>query len=333
VIEKKSILLIASAAALTLALHEPALSAPTTGDAAPPPAEPPGTSEPATSTVAESADPGPEPATQKPTATSESVPDSPDVAGPAQSAQPAAAAPPHPTSSDTPPIEPDGETATAPVVGETEPTSPPANMTASPEGAAHGGRTPMQEREHGYEDMGAPMWEQGPAFFQPDPWESNAEQPPWLSAPPAPPRLEQPAEVGVQPDELTAEEQDALREEQYWKMRQQVMRRHDEMRARWESYWKTLDAMTPEQKEAVQAVFGATQGWCPHSAIGGQMPPGMPAQPPFGQPEYGYPSGPTFPGPSPSFVPQYSEPSPYERGPGPSWRDDQPAYPGAAQPW
>jgi len=332
-IEKKSILLIASAAALTLALHEPALSAPPTGETTPPPAEPPGTAEPAKPTVAESADPGSEPVAQKSASAGESVPDSPQAMSPAPSAQPVAAAPPYPTDSDTTPTEPFSGTAAAPVAGAAEPPSPPADMTASPEGTEQSPRALMQEHARRYEDMGAPAGEYGPGFFEQPPWEQNAEQPPWLSAPPAPPRIEPPATVGVQPDEMTPEEQDALREEQYWRMRERVMQRHEEMRARWDSYWKTLDAMTPEQKEAVQAVLGARQGWCPHSGMGGQMPPGMPAQPLLGQPEYGFPSGPTFPGPGPSFVPRHTEPSPYERGPGPSWLDDQPVHPGAAQPW
>ena len=131
---------------------------------------------------------------------------------------------------------------------------------------------------------------------------------------------------------LTPEERNALREERFQRMRERFVQRRQEMMARWDSYWKILDAMTPEQKEAMEAVFGHCNRRYSPPAMGQQLPPRMPMQPYFGQPEYGFPPGSGFPGQGYGFGPQGTEPYPYGRGPAASWLGKQPIYPGAGQP-
>jgi hypothetical protein len=131
---------------------------------------------------------------------------------------------------------------------------------------------------------------------------------------------------------LTPEERNALREQRFQRMRERFMQRRREMVVRWDSYWKILDAMTPEQKEAMEAVFGHCNRRYSPPAMGHQVPPRMPMQPYFGQPEYGFPSGSGFPGQGYGFGPQGAKPYPYGRGPAASWLGEQPMYPGAGQP-
>ena len=78
-----------------------------------------------------------------------------------------------------------------------------------------------------------------------------------------------------------------------WKQAEQ---RRAEMKARWDSYRETLEAMTQEQKEAVRAIFGAGQKTPAPQAMGRQAPPRMPMQAPYGQQGPGFPQGAGLPG-------------------------------------
>jgi len=243
--EKKSILLLASAAALTLALHENALSSPLSAEPAP------------TATL-EAASPEPE---TRPTA--------------AQSATP----------------EPAPKTQGTAGAGEPAPPNPKAGA-AAPSGQATA--TPL----------------------------SSPLQPPMRGA------------KGAQSSQLTPEERRAAREQRFQKMRERLARRHQEMMDRWDSYWKILDAMTPEQKEAIEAVFGQGKRWCSHKRMNHQVPPEMRMQPHFGGPQYDFPSVYSFPGWGYGYGPQRTEPFPHERGRGASWLGEQPMYPDRrVQPW
>ncbi len=116
----------------------------------------------------------------------------------------------------------------------------------------------------------------------------------------------------------TAPEERGTRWEQRFRnMRERAMKRNQEMREfaeRWDSYWKTLDAMTPEQKEAVHAIFGRGQRRC-FGRTGRQLPPGMPTRSRSSQPEFGFPTGHGFPGPGYGYGPQSAPPRPFELGP------------------
>lgn len=207
--EGKSMLLLASVAALTLAVHESALSAPPADESAPPPA------------VAT----GPAPEIGK-SAAAESIPASPEVAPSA-------------------PLEP----------GVAAPKSPPP------------AQTPKSET------------------------------------------------CRCQLGGMSPEERRAYRKQRFQSRREQAMKRRQGMTERWDAYQKILDAMTPEQKEAVRAVFGRGQKGRGHRGRGRQMPPGMPMQPDLEWPEFGYPAGPGFPGPGYGYGPQSVQPYPFEKNP------------------
>ena len=111
---------------------------------------------------------------------------------------------------------------------------------------------------------------------------------------------------------MTPEERQAMRDQHWEDMRQraqeqgvempetppwkQAEQRRAEMKARWDSYRETLDAMTQEQKEAVQALFGRGQQRSTPPAMGRQLPPGMPMRTPYGQQGSGFPQGWGMPG-------------------------------------
>jgi hypothetical protein len=133
---------------------------------------------------------------------------------------------------------------------------------------------------------------------------------------------------------MTPEERMALREKRFQRMRERFAKRRQEITERWDSYWKILDAMTPEQKEAIEAIFGSRRGLCSHHGIKHRMPSEMPMQPPRPrQPHYGLPSSSSFPSPDYGYGPRGAQPYPYESGPSTSWPGDWPMYPGADQPW
>jgi len=245
--EKKSILLLASAAALTLALHESALYASPADESVPPVSAPTVAAPIKTPAVAESPAPEPVPPISEKPGTGEPTPASP-------------------------------EPATAGTPGET-----------STESAA------------------------------------MAPEPPPPIHPPMPGTREE--ELGG----MTAEKRAAQREQRFQEMHERFMQQRQELAKRWDSYWKILDAMTPEQKEAIEAVFGRNKGRCAHSGLGRPMPSGTRMHPQFGQPEHGFPSGSSFPGYG--YGSQSMEPFPFERGAGASWPGDQPMHPGGFQPW
>ena len=258
--KKKPILLLASAAALTLALHESALSAPPLDESAPPAA----TTE---SAAAKSPDPGS--ATQGPAAAPEPAPANPWIAVPAPPEQTAATPPPQPASTEAAPAEMPAATSI------------------------------------------------GPASKKPEP--------------PASPQIAMPGAGEAQPGKLTWEERSAQRQQKFQEMRDRAMKRRQEMTTRWDSYWKILDALSPEQKEAVQAVLGAGKKRCSHRGMSHRMPHAIPTQPRFGQPEHGFPSGSAFP--DYGYGPQGGEPYPYERGPATVPFGEQAMHPGGALPW
>jgi len=131
----------------------------------------------------------------------------------------------------------------------------------------------------------------------------------------APPRVSRPETRRG----MTLEERRAQWEQRFRKMRERAMQRRQEMQAsmeRWDSYWKTFDAMTPEQKEAVYAIFGSGHKRCAHHAKGhGCSSPRRSARPHSGQPKFGRPAGPAFPGPDYGYDPRRAQPSPFERNP------------------
>lgn len=155
-----------------------------------------------------------------------------------------------------------------------------------------------------------------------------------MSEPPSPPQMTMPGASGARSAGMTAEERNALREQRFQKMRERIMQRRQEMVSRWDSYWKILDGMTPEQKEAVQAVFGRGRPGCAYKSRSPRTPFGMPRQP-MDQSEFGFPTGSNFrrPGFGYGYGPQGAEPYPYEWGSVAPWFGEQPMSPASAQPW
>lgn len=138
-----------------------------------------------------------------------------------------------------------------------------------------------------------------------------------------PPRIAAPRVGDTRPGDLTPEERSAQRQQRFKEMRERVIKRHEERIARLDAYWKVIDAMTPEQKEAIEAIFGAGKARCMHRAGGRPMHRGAPMSPRFRQPEQGFPGGSTtFPGYG--YGPQGGEPYPFDRGPASSWFGEQP---------
>jgi hypothetical protein len=128
-----------------------------------------------------------------------------------------------------------------------------------------------------------------------------------------------------------APESNTEREDRYRKMRERAMQRRQEASQRWDSYWKVLDAMTPEQKEAIEAIFGRMPQRLPPCGRGIQMPPGMPMQPHFGPTQYGFPYGSGFSWDGSG--PQGLEPSIYDGESASGWFNQQPVPPRGFQPW
>ena len=114
-----------------------------------------------------------------------------------------------------------------------------------------------------------------------------------------------------------------------WKQAEQ---RREEMKARWESYEATFEAMTEGQKEAVRALFSPGNGCFSQRSISRPLPAGMPAQAPAGQQEgfFGMPSGNWMPG----YGPQGADPGMFERAPDASRvGGEQPTGSGPARHW
>jgi len=146
---------------------------------------------------------------------------------------------------------------------------------------------------------------------------------------------------------MSPEERRAMRDEHWQEMRdraaergiempetppwKQAEQRREDMRARWESYKETLNTLTPEQKEAVEALFGPAESRFSPPTAGPRMPPRMPMQPPFGQ-QRGF--GVPFSHGSPGYDARGTGPSPFDMTTPPPWHDGgQPMYPGLAPSW
>jgi len=127
---------------------------------------------------------------------------------------------------------------------------------------------------------------------------------------------------------MTLEERRARWEQRLQKVRERTMQRRQEIQEsmeRWDAYWKTWDAMTPEQKEAVHAIFGLGHRQCAHHAKDhGLLPRLRP-----GRPDFGLPAGPAFPGPGYDYGPRRARPPyPFDWNPAaaptpPRWRPTQ----------
>ena len=145
---------------------------------------------------------------------------------------------------------------------------------------------------------------------------------------------------------MTPEDRQAMRDQHWQEMRQrakergvempetppwkQAEQRRNEMKARWESYEETYDAMTAEQKEAVQALFGPGKRRLSQPKTGGQMPRGMLAPAPIGPQVYGMPPSNWTPGSGP----RGANPQMFEATPGASWfGGERPKHPGPANVW
>ncbi|WP_141699217.1 hypothetical protein [Candidatus Thiosymbion oneisti] len=117
---------------------------------------------------------------------------------------------------------------------------------------------------------------------------------------------------------MTPEERSAQWEQRLQKVRERAMRRRQEIQEsmeRWDSYWKTWDAMTPEQKEAVYAIFGPGHKRCGHRTMDHGPTLGMPMRPRSGRSEFGLPAGPAFPGPGYGYGPRHTRPFPFDWDP------------------
>jgi len=117
---------------------------------------------------------------------------------------------------------------------------------------------------------------------------------------------------------MTLEERRAHWEQRLQKVRERTKRRHQEVQEsmeHWDSYWKTWDVMTPEQKEAVHAIFGPGHQRCAHHARDHGPSCGMPMRPRSGFPEFGRPAGPAFPGPGYGYGPRRARSYPFDWDP------------------
>jgi len=147
------------------------------------------------------------------------------------------------------------------------------------------------------------------------PTPEGSTPPPALEPDTAMPRI---PKRGTRRGMTTPEERRAQWEQRFQKMRERAMRRRQELQEsmeRWDSYWKTLNAMTPEQKEAVHAIFGPGHKRCAHRAADHGLPPSRPMRPRSGRPEFGLPAGPAFPGPDYGYGPRRARPHPFDRNP------------------
>lgn len=120
------------------------------------------------------------------------------------------------------------------------------------------------------------------------------------------------------PGRMTAEERNARWERRFQKMRERAMRWNREIQEtteRWDSYWKTLDAMTPKQKEAIYAIFGHGQRRYAHRNMRYRTPPARPMPPRLSRPEFDSLSPRS--GYDYDYAPRRMQSYPFEREPGP----------------
>ncbi len=233
------------------------------------------------------------------------------------------------------PAEPTNAPAPAP---DAAPTSAPAPGEVARAQAEERHAAMMAEREKRYEELRARAAEIGLALPETPPWESS-ERPP-MPEPPAMPEgrgmspedmeamREQRRAMREQMRSMTPEERRAMRDAHWQHMRAdaeergiempetppwaEAEQRRKEMEEQFETYRKTVEAMSEEQIEAARALFGSPPPM-----------PEMPRMPPHGGYEprgYGYGYGPQggYPGGMghPPMMPGYGAPG-FDQGPPP----------------
>jgi|GEM_PF-1106028 len=160
----------------------------------------------------------------------------------------------------------------------------------------------------------APTIEKSTAAGESIPARTGITPPPSLEQDTAPPRIpKRETRRGMTPEERSAQWEQRLQ-----KVRERTMRRRQELQEsmeRWDSYWKTWDAMTLEQKEAVYAIFGPGHRRCAHHAPDYGLPRSRPMRPRSGRPEFDLPAGPAFPGPGYGYGPRHTRPFPFDWDP------------------
>lgn len=249
-----------------------------------------------------------------------------------------------PQATDTSPVttEPTNEPAPA-QAPDAAPTSAPAPGEAARAQAEERRAAMMAEREKRYEELRARASEIGLALPETPPWESS-ERPPMPEPPAMPERRgmspedmeamrEQRRAMREQMRSMTPEERRAMRDAHWQQMRAdaeergiempetppwaEAEQRRKEMEEQFETYRKTVEAMSEEQIEAARALFGSPPPM-----------PEMPRMPPHGGYEprgYGYGYGPQggYPGGMghPPMMPGYGAPG-FDQGPPPQGMDN-----------
>lgn len=298
--DKKSILLLASAATLALALQQGALAESTANSPAPPAPEQPAQAQSPPAATPTTAPVSP-PATEATTSAAEAAP-APAAPAPADTAPAAEAQPRQATNAQAP------ETAPAQPAAST-PKPPPPAMVEARERMEQRRAEMMQERKRRYAELRARAAEVGLELPETPPWDQPGMQPPQM---PSQPEIAMPDMRGGNRGAMTPEERQAMRDQHWQEMRQRALKqgiempetppwkqaeqRRAEMKARRDSYRETLDAMTQEQKEAVQAIFGPGQTGFTPQAMDHRTPPGMPMQAPHGAQGSRFPQGWGMPG-------------------------------------
>ena len=320
--DKRPILLFSSAIALTLALHQSALAEPIAVEPPPPGVALTAPTVPPVPAAAEAASPEAPAADEGTASTAQSQPASTQAA-------PLTVAPPVDTAATQSPAPPPVE----PASGTPQPPSPPEQMDAAHERMEQRRAEMMEQRNRRYDELRERAAEVGLELPETPPWKLMSDEE--RRAHRETMRTMSPEERRTMRDKHWQEMRDRSRERGIempdtppWKQAEQ---RREEMKARWESYEKTLNAMTPEQKEAIHALFGPAQRRFSPPAMGRQMPPRMPMQAPFDQQQnYGFSSSPGMPG----YGAQGTGPSMLEMAPPAPWYGgEQPRYPGPAQHW
>jgi len=327
---KRPFLLFSSSVALMLALHQGA-SAEEPVAAEPPPTGVSSTPPPASPTPPETAAAGSE------------------------------TAPPSESTAQSRPAEPQAPTAPVPAgaahAGRTPPTDTKDAAASAPQSAVPVGKTPqppshsiqmdaarkrmekrraemMERRMRRYEELRERAAEFGLELPETPPWQLKSDE-----------------ERKTHREKMRAmspEERRAMRDKHWEKMRdrareqgiempetppwKQAEQRREAMKAQWESYKEIFNALTQEQKEAIQALFGSGhRRVSPPPAMERQIPPGPPAQVPFGmQQDYGFPASPGLP----DYGRPGAGPSTFEMGPTAPWYGgEQPMQPGATPYW
>jgi len=212
----------------------------------------------------------------------------------------------------------------------------------------------LKERDRRYQDIRKRAADVGLNLPETPPWEQAGMEPPEMPMPPGkatPPWTPMTSAERQKEWEkirnMTPEEREAMREKRWQEMRKRAKaqgvdlpetppwkeaeKRREAIRAKWQAYKKTVDGLTPEQKEAARAVFGS----------GGRraMPPAMPMERPCGPGHHGPGAIPPHP-----MLPGYGQsgpgPSPYEGGPMAPWyyggepsREGPPPPSDYNQPW